>query len=128
MGITVPLMGPLILKQDLVRQLIQQANAGDLASFERIVLLHERLVLRLAQRLLLNSESAKDAAQEVFLRLHRKLNSFKEEKQLAPWLYRITVNVCHDLQRGARRHVPLDLVPDPPDESPDPEQSALNTQ
>ena len=62
------------------------------------------------------------------MRLHDKLNSFEEDKQLAPWLYRITVNICHDHQRRSKQHISLDLAPDPTDESPDPEQSTLRAQ
>ena len=41
--------------------------------------LYERIVLRVARRLLADSELARDAAQEVFLRLHAKLGKFQEE-------------------------------------------------
>jgi RNA polymerase sigma-70 factor (ECF subfamily) len=92
------------------------------------VLLHERLVLRLAQRLLLNRDMAQDAAQEVFLRLHGKLSKFQEGKELGPWLYRITVNVCHDLRRRSKPVLPLDLAPVPSDDTPDPEQLVQRAQ
>jgi RNA polymerase sigma-70 factor, ECF subfamily len=108
--------------------LIQAAKAGDLASFEQIVVLYERLVLRLAQRLLPDREMAQDAAQEVFLRLHGKLGKFQEEKDLGPWLYRITVNLCHDLRRRARPNLSLEAAPLLRDQAPDPEQSMLFAQ
>jgi RNA polymerase sigma-70 factor, ECF subfamily len=98
----ISLMCHFALEPDSVRHLIHAAKAGDLASFEQIVVLYERLVLRLAQRLLMDRELAQDAAQEVFLRLHGKLGKFQEEKDLDPWLYRITVNICHDLRRRAK--------------------------
>lgn len=113
---------------DSVRRLILAAKAGDLASFEQIVVLYERVVLRLAQRLLPNREMAQDAAQEVFLRLHGKLGKFQEEKELGPWLYRITVNICHDLRRRAKPSLPLELAPILCDQAPDPEQAMLFAQ
>jgi RNA polymerase sigma-70 factor (ECF subfamily) len=69
---------------------------------------HQRLVLNVAHRLLGSKEDAKDIAQEVFLRLHRSLGSLREDRQLAPWLYRVTVNACHDLRRRERRWVALE--------------------
>ena len=124
----VPWMGHFVMEGNLLRQLVRDAKAGDVASFERIVILHECLVLRVAQRILLNGEDAKDAAQEVFIRLHRTLSRFDEEKDLGPWLYRLTVNVCRDLLRRGKRNVPLDIVSDSADATPDPEQSAVAAQ
>lgn len=130
--ITVPLAVPwaahCVMEQSLVRRLVKDAKAGDEASFERIVILHERLVLRVAQRLLLNSEDAKDAAQEVFLRLHRTLGRFDEKKELGPWLYRLTVNICRDHWRRSKRDLPIEPAQDWPDTAPDPEASAVTAQ
>jgi RNA polymerase sigma-70 factor (ECF subfamily) len=76
-----------------------------------------------ARRLLADPERARDAAQEVFLRLHGKLGKFQEEKDLAPWLYRMTVNLCHDLRRRSKPSVALDLAPALRDAVLDPEQA-----
>jgi RNA polymerase sigma-70 factor, ECF subfamily len=124
----IPLMCEFAAEPESIRGLVRAAKAGDVASFEQLIALHERPVLRLAQRLLLNRELAQDAAQEVFLRLHSKLGKFDDGKDLGPWLYRITVNICHDLRRRSKPDLPLDLAPPPSDEGPDPEQSALLAQ
>ena len=121
-------MGHFVTEPSLLRQLVKDAKAGDAASFERIVILHERVVLRIAQRLLLNAEDAKDAAQEVFVRLHRVLGRFDEHKDLGPWLYRITVNICRDLRRRSKRIVPLEAEHDTADIASDPERSASVSQ
>ena len=88
--------------------LIQRARAGDRAAFESLLVEHERLVLRVALRLLGRLEDAQDAAQEVFLRLFKHLRGFDGSRELAPWLYRMTVNVCRDLQRKRRPEMELD--------------------
>jgi RNA polymerase sigma-70 factor, ECF subfamily len=105
-------MGALPMEQSLLRQLIAFAKAGNAEAFERIIVLNERMVLRVAQRLLLNAEDAQDAAQEVFLRLHRNLKRFDECKDLGAWLYRMTVNICRDRLRRSKPHMQLDLVAD----------------
>lgn len=121
-------MGHFVMEGNLLRQLVRNAKAGDVASFERIVTLHECLVLRVAQRILLNGEDAKDAAQEVFIRLHRTLSRFDEEKDLGPWLYRLTVNVCRDVLRRGKHDVSIDIISDSADATPNPEQSAAAAQ
>ena len=109
-------------EQDRLRQLIGDAKAGDVSAFERLVVLHERAVLRFAQRLLLNREAARDAAQEVFLRLYRSIRSIDERRELSPWLYRTTSNICLDMLRRTRSELSIDLVVEPEVEARNPEQ------
>ena len=66
-------------------------------------------------------EDAQDAAQEVFLRLFRNLRRIEGDPKA--WLYRVTVNVCHDHYRRRKHADELDL--NQRDPSPDPE-SALD--
>lgn len=72
------------------------------AVFERLLRRHEQMVLRVAYRMLGNRDDAEDAAQEVFLRLHKHLESLDPEGGTASWLYRTAMNVCYDQIR--RRH------------------------
>ena len=88
---------------------LRRAIAGDTAAFERIVIRHQRQVLMTALRLLGRVEDAQDAAQEVFFRLHKHLRRFDQTRDLVPWLYRVTVNVCHDLHRKRARNATLGL-------------------
>lgn len=124
MQMAIPSLDHSMFEPDLLRQLIRGAKAGEAASFEKLVSLHERRVLRLAQRLLLNREAARDAAQEVFIRLHKKIASVNEDKGPSPWLYRTTANVCIDILRRTKDELPIDLVSDLSEPSDNPEQSA----
>ena len=95
--------------QEFVR-LVKRAKSGDMAAFEEILGLYERRVLLAAMRLLnRNLEDAKDAAQQVFLRLYRSLGQLDENRHFASWLYRITVNVCRDMLRARARRPVLSL-------------------
>lgn len=46
---------------------------------------------------------AEDVTQEVFLRIHRKLETFERRSIFSTWVYRLTVNLATDLQRGQMR-------------------------
>ena len=72
------------------------------AALERLMGLHERLVLRTAWRMLGNREDAQDAAQDIFLRLYRHLGNV-DELTVEAWLYRTTMNVCYDVLRRRPR-------------------------
>jgi RNA polymerase sigma-70 factor (ECF subfamily) len=100
-----------------------RARTGDLAGFERVMRQYERLVLVTALRLLGNMEDAKDVSQEVFLRLYRNLGKVEAESNYQAWLYRVTVNLCHDVGRKRKPNVAMDDVPDPVSAAADPHQS-----
>src|SRR5580704_14202867 len=90
--------------------LLSRAKGGDLDAFEQIVVLHERRVFGLALRLTGSVEDAKDAMQETFIRMHRKIAQVDAGRALGPWLYTVTVNVCRDLGRARQRSrlIPMD--------------------
>lgn len=88
---------------------LRQAKAGDASAFEQIMILHQRQVLTTSLRLLGDLKDAQDAAQEVFLRLYKYLHRFQDGREFPPWLYRVTVNVCRDVQRRRQRTATLSL-------------------
>ena len=81
---------------------LDRARSGDVAAFAQLIRLHERRVLGVAFRLTGNLADAQDAAQEVFMRLHRNLASIPGSDSVAPWLYRVTVNACFDMRRRSK--------------------------
>ena len=101
----------------LYSELAKRARDGDLAAFDELMTLTERRVVSIAWRMLGDREAARDAAQEVFLRVYRSLGRYRSGEPFMAWVYRITVNVCHDARRkrrrNAERYTPLDDV-DPP--------------
>src|SRR6266545_3278314 len=79
--------------QSLTAPAVERAKAGDPAAFEELIDCYQRKVLSTAWRMLGNREDAHDAAQEVFLRVHKYLSGFRSDQDFAAWLYRIIVNV-----------------------------------
>ena len=106
----------------------QLAHSGDLAAFDSLMRQHERLVLATALRLLGNLADAQDASQEVFLRLYRNLGKLDSERAVSAWLYRVTVNVCHDLRR--KRHVaePVEDAAHLPSDGADPQRNSVEAE
>jgi RNA polymerase sigma-70 factor (ECF subfamily) len=92
------------------RDAMAAARAGDLAAFELLMRQHERLVLGTALRLTGNMEDAQDISQEVFLRLYKNLGKVQAANALPAWLYRVTVNACHDLRRRKPAAEPVELA------------------
>lgn len=83
--------------------LIQSLKRGDASAFRQLVNGHQRLVYNTALGFLRNREEAEDIAQEVFVEVWTRIQSFKGESKLSTWLYRITVNKCLDHHRKQNR-------------------------
>ncbi len=92
------------------RDTIAAARTGDLPAFELLMRQHERLVLATALRLTGNLEDAQDISQEVFLRLYKNLGKVQAADALPAWLYRVTVNACHDFRRRKPAAAPVEMA------------------
>jgi len=92
-------------------ELVTRVQAGDLESFNQLVARWERPIYALAYRTLGREEDARDVVQEAFLRGFRGLKGFKGEAKFSSWLYRITLNLCRDWIRKARR-APMIQIPE----------------
>ncbi len=75
---------------------------------------HGGLVYRRALRMLGDPDAAEAAVQEVFVRVLRRLDRYREEERVQHWLFRITTNYCLDQRRiRARRPIHVDLPAGP---------------
>jgi RNA polymerase sigma-70 factor (ECF subfamily) len=102
-----------------IETLVRRTLEGDYQAFEQIVLMYERRVMTLSRRLLQEVDEAQDATQEVFLRAFKYIHRFDVRRPVEPWLMRITVNVCRDIQRKTqRRHVTFSEIPSAESETP----------
>ena len=84
------------------RELLARVGAGDGAAFEELVERHHRRLLRVCERLLGDREEARDAVQEVLLKVLRKAGGFRPRALVSTWLYRIAVNHCLNVLRRRR--------------------------
>jgi len=91
-----------------VSDLITRAAGGDLAAFQALVERHRSMVYRVAYQFAGNHHDAEDIAQEVFIKVYRSLDKFRQDAQLSSWLYRIVMNACIDHRR---RHAPAGSAP-----------------
>jgi RNA polymerase sigma-70 factor (ECF subfamily) len=84
--------------------LIERAAGGDSVAFEQIMVHSEKRVMAMTWRMLGNEADARDASQEVFLRVYKYLGRFKQDQDFFAWLYQITVNVCRDIAKKRGHH------------------------
>jgi RNA polymerase sigma-70 factor, ECF subfamily len=112
-------------------ELVNLAAGGDPTAFQALVERHRSMVYRVAYQFAGNHHDAEDIAQEVFIKVYRSLDRFRQDAQLSSWLYRIVMNACIDHRR---RQCPSAATPfgeeaeqamlNAPEETPGPEDRA----
>ncbi|MFA5159063.1 MAG: sigma-70 family RNA polymerase sigma factor [Candidatus Omnitrophota bacterium] len=80
--------------QEIERELITRAGQGDMGAFREIYQKVSGYVYTLAYRVVNTKHDAEEVTQDVFLKLHQSLGSFKFEASFKTWLYRIAVNTA----------------------------------
>jgi len=87
----------------------ERRTGADL-DFERLYETYRGRVFSTAYRMLSNRADAEDVTQDVFIKVFKKLSSFRGESSVSTWIYRIAVNACLDFRRRRRlrRTVSLD--------------------
>ena len=84
--------------------------AGDLAAFDALTDRHARRVYAICYRYFQDPHDAEDAAQEAFVTLYRRAETFSAASAFSTWMYRVTMNTCNDIARKRSRRpqtVPL---------------------
>jgi RNA polymerase sigma-70 factor (ECF subfamily) len=95
-----PPMDNQLRDDDLVRQL----QAGDHGAFERLVIKYQDRVHNICFKLIGHAESARDVAQETFLKAFESIQQFEHKSSFFTWLYRIAVNMSISQRRRDHRH------------------------
>jgi RNA polymerase sigma-70 factor, ECF subfamily len=68
--------------------------------------LHDRL-LRSIRRHVEDAASAEDILQEVFLMIHLRIGTLRDEERVEDWVYQIVRNAITDYRRRQRPNAPL---------------------
>ena len=99
---------PAVDAVDSDSQLVARAQGGDQEAFAELFRRHGELVFRLALSILGQgfTSEAQDVAQEVFLKVHHALASFRGEAEVSSWIYRITFNQAVNVKARARYQRP----------------------
>ena len=90
--------------------LIERCREGDALAWERLVRNHQGRVYSVAYHYVRDSDTAKDLAQEAFVRVYQKLETYTGEEFL-PWLIRLVRNLCIDYLRRRKARPPLSDIP-----------------
>ena len=94
---------------DIDLELLERIRSGDYSAFETLVSRYERKVYALALKLTGNQADAEEIAQDVFLTIYQKLDTFRGESLLSSWIYRVTANAAFMKLRDRRKRAKVDF-------------------
>lgn len=97
--------------------LVARLAEGDRAAFDLLYEALWPLVRRLADRMLLGSPDAEDAAQEAMTKLFAQVSQFESGRNVTSWVLAITAYECKTVrQKQRRRHERTGMSVEPRDE------------
>jgi RNA polymerase sigma-70 factor (ECF subfamily) len=94
---------------DTERELIGRMQAGDSSAVNELSSTYGPRIHQLAFRYLKNWEDAEEVAQDVLMKVHRKIGGFRGDAALSSWIYRITFNTAMSRLRTNRYSRPNEV-------------------
>jgi RNA polymerase sigma-70 factor (ECF subfamily) len=104
--------------------LVQAIVQGDMQALETLFNKYQASVYQTAYGVTRDAQVAEEVLQDVFFRLYRFADRINGALPLAPWLYRVTINLCYNRFKGLRMwtdsfHELTERLFAPPHESPE---------
>lgn len=68
------------------KQLVEKVLSGDLGAFELLIKRHQKLVAHMIVRLIDDPRDQEEIAQDIFVKVYDKLDSFSFQSKLSTWI------------------------------------------
>lgn len=117
-------------------RIIARLKKGHEGAFRILMQQYQGRLYNIALGITADKEESLEIVQEVFLKVYRKIRTFKQEAKLSSWLHRITVNESLNWKRRWKRrfkwhHQPIEgddgsHYPELTSDDPDPETAYRN--
>jgi RNA polymerase sigma-70 factor (ECF subfamily) len=96
-------------QQNAERDLVGRMRARDGTAVTDLAATYGPRIQQLAFRYLKNWEDAEEVAQDVLMKVYRKIDAFRGDAALSSWIYRITFNTAMSRLRTARFSRPAEV-------------------
>ena len=91
------------------RALMARVQGGDEGAFATLMERWERPVKSVIARIVLNASEAEELAQETFVRVWQRRESFRAGAEFRPWVFAVAVNLARNRLRWWRRRPSVSL-------------------
>lgn len=83
--------------------LIEQVKKGNTHAFRYIVANHQKLVVHIVSRIILDHDEIEDVCQEVFIKVYQKMDEFKGDSRFSTWVASIAYHHSLNCLRKKKR-------------------------
>lgn len=90
------------------QELVDEVLSGNARAFEVIYTRYFSRVMRVCEAIVTDRETARDLAQDAFIKMYDKLSSYHGKSALFTWMYPIARNLTYDYLRKKRPHDSID--------------------
>lgn len=98
-----------MFKSELDQELIGRLQRRDEGAADLLATVYGPMIHQLAFRYMKNWEDAEEVAQDVMMKVIRRIDAFRGDSALSSWIYRITFNTAMSRLRNARYSRPLEV-------------------
>jgi RNA polymerase sigma-70 factor (ECF subfamily) len=85
-------------------EIVRQIQSGDATAFDELMRRYKRPLINFVFRMLGNAEDADDVAQDVFIRVYQRLDTYQPETKFSTWLFALARHAAIDHLRWRARH------------------------
>lgn len=89
--------------------IVNEVLSGNREAYAALIARHQGSILRLCTSILRDSELARDASQDTFIKAFRSLRQYQKKAPFTAWLNQIATYHCMDLLRKRKRSAELSL-------------------
>ena len=75
-------------------ELVRNLKNGDLAALKRLIEKYQDYVYTIVFQIVKNNELAEEITQDVFIKVHQKIDTFEERAKFSTWLFTITYRLA----------------------------------
>jgi RNA polymerase sigma-70 factor, ECF subfamily len=84
-------------------RLIEEIRDGKTDRFRILIDRYSPMVFHIVRGFERDEEEVRELAQQIFVKVFEKLNSFQNDSRFSSWLYSISMNHCRDYAKNIRR-------------------------
>ena len=84
------------MMQAIDSEIIRRLKGGDKAAFRCVVENCQQMVYSLSVKMLADTEEARDAVQDTFIKVWQNIANYDERYSLTTWIYTIAARICLD--------------------------------
>ena len=98
-----------MFKSELDQQLIGQLQRRETGAADALATIYGPMIHQLAFRYMKSWEDAEEVAQDVMMKVVRRIDAFRGDSALSSWIYRITFNTAMSRLRNSKHSRPLEV-------------------